>query len=425
MNNGSSLTHITQDGRTVQSLAFRAGHARRVRSNKPHSNLKIAIVHDYLAQAGGAERVVEAIHRIFPEAPIFTSVFDPKATLPYFEGKDIRTSFLQQTIFGSQRWHKFALPFYPIAFEHFDLSDYDVIISSSSSFAKSVITNPECCHICYCHTPARFVWRHHEYMSQSKRTKLLRPLLGGILTNLRTWDVTTANRVDYFVANSHNIAERIHKFYRREADVIYPPVETNRFSPISIEDVGDHFLIVSRLIGYKRIDLAIDACTKLGVRLRVAGVGPDAGALQRRAGPTVEFLGRLSDEQVAIEMARCRAMIFPGEEDFGITPVECMASGRPVVAYGAGGALETIVDGETGIFFADQTVESVIDALKAASHLRVDPVAVVKHARQFDISLFQDRFEEFVAAAFKDHQAKACKRSIASSTEFNFTGVAD
>jgi len=422
MNNRITIVPGTESDQLPEPLAYRLQQGRRTRNYRETGRLRVGIAHDFLAQAGGAERVVEAIHRIYPNAPIYTSVFDPKATLPYFEGQDIRTSFLQRTPFGNQRWHKLALPLYPIAFEHFDLTQYDVVISSSSCFAKSVITNPDCCHICYCHTPARFVWRNNEYMSQSKRTRIIRPLLGSLLTNLRTWDVTTANRVDYFVANSHNIAERIHKFYRRDADVIYPPVQTDRFKPINVEDVSDDFLVVSRLIGYKRIDLAIDACTRLGVQLRVVGVGPDSAALKKRAGPTVKFLGRLSDEEVAKEMARCRAMIFPGEEDFGITPVECMASGRPVVAYGAGGALETIVDGETGIFFEEQTVESLIEALKTAATLRVDPDVIVKRARQFDISYFQERFEQFVCEAVKHHQGRQFNHSIASLPEFNFSG---
>ena len=229
---------------------------------------------------------------------------------------------------------------------------------------------------------------------------------------MRTWDVTSANRVDYFVANSHNIADRINKYYRRSSDVIFPPVETSRFKPVSIDEVGDHFLVVSRLIGYKRIDLAIDACTKLGINLRVAGT--DVTALQQRAGSTVKFLGRISDEQIAFEMARCKALIFPGEEDFGITPLECMASGRPVIAYGAGGALETIVDGETGLLFDQQTVESLSEALIEAADWRAEPHLIAEHARDFDIVHFQNRFEKFVCAAVKHHNTNRARRSMSS-----------
>jgi len=318
-----------------------------------------ALVHDYLAQSGGAERVVAALHALFPDAPLYTSVYDARATLPCFSHMDVRTSFLQRPFLSSRRFHKLALSLYPLAFEQFDLTRYALVISSASSFAKGVITSPETCHICYCHTPARFAWRQHEYLRQSRLTRLLAPWMGGMISGLRQRDFDSAQRVDYFVANSHNVAGRIRKYYRREADaVIYPPVETRRFTPAPAGEIGDHYLVVSRLVGYKRIDLAIEACNRLHVPLRVVGVGPERRALGRLAGPTIQFLGRLSDAQVADEYARCRALIFPGEEDFGLTPVECMASGRPIVAYGRGGALETVTAGRTGVFFEEQTPEA-------------------------------------------------------------------
>lgn len=365
-----------------------------------------ALVHDYLAQSGGAERVVAALHALFPTAPLYTSVYDARATLPCFSQMDVRTSFLQRSLLSSRRFHKFALGLYPLAFEQFDLSDYALVISSSSSFAKGVITSPETCHICYCHTPARFAWRQHDYLRQSRLTRLLAPWMCGMISGLRRRDFDSAQRVDCFVANSHNVAGRIRKYYRREVEaVIYPPVETQRFTPAPAEEIGEHFLVVSRLVGYKRIDLAIEACNRLQVPLRVVGVGPERRALRRLAGPTIQFLGRLPDGRVAQEYARCRALIFPGEEDFGLTPVECMASGRPVVAFGRGGALETVTPGKTGVFFEEQTPEAVMEALQAVSAMRVVPELLQAEAFRFDTSVFAEQISAFVVQALEKHHS--------------------
>lgn len=366
--------------------------------------MKTALVHDYLAQAGGAERVVIALHALFPEAPLYTSVYDPKATLAGFARMDVRTSFLQRWPLSSRRFHKLALPYYPAAFERFDFHGYDLVLSSSSSFAKGVVTPPETCHICYCHTPFRFVWRQQEYLRQRRGARVLTALMGSMIGKLRSWDVESAQRVDFFVANSYNVARRIRKFYRRDAAaVIYPPVETDNFAPVSAAEVGSHFLVVSRLLDYKRIDLAVEACNRLQLPLRIVGIGPDLAALKRKAGPTIQFLGRLSDKEVAAELARCRALIFPGEEDFGMTPVECMASGRPVVAYGAGGALETVIDGQTGLHFRDQDPDCVAAALQAITHLSFTPEALRAHARGFDTMVFEERMRCFIADALEEH----------------------
>ena len=371
------------------------------------SRMKVAIVHDYLAQAGGAERVAATLHGLFPESPLYTSVYDAKATLPYFRDIPVRTSFLQRWPLSSQRMHKFALPLYPTAFEHFDFHGYDLVLSSSSSFAKGVITPPETCHVCYCHTPARFAWRQHEYLSQSRRGRLMSLLLRGMLGQLRSWDVESSQRPDYYIANSYNVAQRIRKYYRRDvAAVIPPPIDTERYGPVSPEEVGSHFLIVSRLVGYKRIDIAVEACNRLGAPLRIVGTGPDLAGLKRMAGPTVEFLGRLPDKEVAAEYARCKALIFPGEEDFGMTPLECMASGRPVVAFARGGALETVRDGETGLLFQDQTADSLAAALAAISSMDFAPEALQKHAARFSLSVFNERMMRFLEGAVDQHQSR-------------------
>ena len=276
------------------------------------------------------------------------------------------------------------------------------VLSSSSSFAKGVITRPETCHICYCHTPARFAWRQHEYLAQSRVAKLLSPFLRKTLQDLRLWDLASAQRVDYFIANSHNIARRIRKYYGRSAHVIPPPVEVSRFKPAPGQ-VGDHFLVVSRLVGYKRIDVAIEACNKLRAPLKIIGSGPELKSLKKIAGPTVQFLGRLPDEEVAAQYARCQALIFPGEEDFGITPLEAMASGRPVVAYKAGGALETVISGQTGVLFSEQTADSLAQALVECARLRFEPDQLRGYTMPFDTAVYKTRLSQFIESAVAEH----------------------
>ena len=366
--------------------------------------MKTALVHDDLVQSGGAERVVAALHDIFPEAPLYTSVYDPRTAPSCFKAMDVRTSFLQRWLGGSGRMHKLALPYFPRAFEQFDFSDYDLVVSSCSRFAKGILTPPATCHVCYCHTPSRFAWRPHEYLAQSQSGRVLGPLMRGTLSRLRALDVMSAQRVDYFVANSQTTAHRIRKFYRREvAAVVPPPVATSRFAPVGADQVGDHFLVVSRLVGYKRVDLAVSACNLLGAKLRVIGTGPELAGLKKIAGPTIEFLGSLPDAEVAAQYARCRALIFPGEEDFGLTPLEAMASGRPVVAYRAGGALETVVAGQTGLFFSDQTPDSLATALKTVSDYPFVTAALQAHASRFDVSVFGQRMRDVVESVYADH----------------------
>jgi len=367
--------------------------------------LNIALAHDDLIQAGGAERVVAVMHDMFPEAPIYTSIYDKKNTLDDFASADIRTSYLQNTLLGNKRFHQFALGSFPAAFESFDFSEYDIVLSSSSRFAKGIITPPHTCHICYCHSPARFAWRFQDYLNQNKLVRLMAPFFRSTISDLRTWDAASAVRVDYFIANSQNVAERIRKYYRREvAAIIYPPIDTKRFLRASKDDAGDYYLCVSRLVGHKRLDIVIEACNRLAAPLHIVGVGEAEDALRALAGPTIHFLGSLPSQDVALEYARCKAFIFPGDEDFGMTPVEAMASGRPVAAYASGGALETIVDGKTGIFFNEQSVDSLLIALDKLDQVTFYPEELQMHASYFDTAHFNDQILKFISKAVDDHR---------------------
>jgi glycosyltransferase involved in cell wall biosynthesis len=365
--------------------------------------MKVALVHDYLNQMGGAERVVMALHEIFPNAPIYTSIYAPERVDPAFQRMDIRTSFLQKFPLVKKH-HQPFLPFYPFAIERLDLRGYDLVLSSSSAFAKGVITRPETMHICYCHTPMRWCWNYDEYVEREQLGRIAGSVLPFLITGLRVWDQTSAMRVDHFIANSPIVADRIKKYYRRDAVVIPPPVEAKRFPFDPSTTPEDYFLIVSRLVPYKRIDLAIEACNRLQLPLVISGDGRDLEALQRLAGPTIRFLGRLSDREVLHYYTHCRAFLFPGDEDFGITPLEAQAAGRPVIAYGAGGALASIIDGVTGMFFREQTVDSLAAALATFDARQFNSESIRNHALEFDTPRFQRRILQFIEA--KLHEGK-------------------
>jgi glycosyltransferase involved in cell wall biosynthesis len=367
--------------------------------------MKVALVHDYLNQMGGAERVVMAFHEIFPDAPIYTSIYDPQRVDPAFQKMDIRTSFMQKFPLVTKH-HQPYLPFYPFAMESLDLRDYDLVLSSSSAFAKGVITRPETMHICYCHTPMRWCWNYDEYVEREQLGGIARRVLPFLITGLRIWDQTSSMRVDHFIANSPVIAERIQKYYRREAVFIPPPVDAQRFSFDAATQPEDYFLVLSRLIPYKRIDLAIQACNKLQLPLVIIGGGRDEERLKKMAGPTIRFLGRLSDAEVLHYYAHCRAFLFPGEEDFGITPLEAQASGRPVIAYGAGGALASVVDGVTGTFFKQQTVEGMANVLATFDEHAFDPQTIRNHALEFDTPRFHRRIQQFIEAKLSTGKAQ-------------------
>lgn len=354
---------------------------------------RVAIVHDYLVDTGGAERVVIALHEQYPAAPIYTSVIDPQTTFADFRAMDVRGSFLQR-LPVRKRNYKFLLPLFPLAFESFDLSAFDIVISSASAFAKGVITAHDTLHVCYCHTPSRFAWRFHEYVAQEQMGRVKQAFIQLIVHYLRGWDWAAAQRVDQFVANSQVTARRIAKNYRRDAVVIPPPVEVEAFAPCA--DLGDYYLIVSRLAPYKRIDLAVQAFNEMRLPLKVVGAGADAARLQKMAAANIEFLGHVPLAQLRELYARARAIIFPGVEDFGLVPLEANAAGRPVIAFAAAGALETVIEGVTGAFFREQTTQALAETVRATDVTRFDPRVLRRHAEQFSKARFKERIANLV-----------------------------
>jgi glycosyltransferase involved in cell wall biosynthesis len=358
--------------------------------------VRVAIVHDYLNQSGGAERVVAELHRMFPSAPIYTTIVDRSSLWPTLRNADIRTSWMQR-LPGVRRHFKMYLPFYGRAIEGFDLEAYDLVISSSSAFAKAAITRPGATHVCYCHTPMRFGWDYERYMDRAGHPAAVRAMLPPVIRRLREWDRRTADRPDRYVANSSITADRIRRFYGRPSTIVPPPVDVTRFAPDPVDE--DYFLVVSRLNGYKRVDLAVQAFSGFDRPLLVVGDGPVRRALENLADRNVRFVGRLSDEEVAKAYARCRALILPGEEDFGITPLEANASGRPVVAFKGGGALDTVVDGDTGVFFEEQTVNALRQAVLGCERIPWSKERLRAHAGRFAPDVFAKRLLDIVSEA--------------------------
>lgn len=365
--------------------------------------MKIAIAHDWLTNMGGAEKVIINFTELYPEAPVYTTVYNGDNLDPSLQNINVKTTFLQK-IKGANKKHQSLLPLMPMAWEQLDFNGYDVVLSSSSSCAKGLITSPDTMHVCYCHTPMRYAWEfYNEYMEREKIGFLKRKLIPIIMNYIRIWDVISANRVDYFVANSENVAKRIRKHYRREAVVIHPPVRASYFNISDVDE--DYFVIVSRLVPYKRVDLAVEAFNELGLPLVVIGGGPQEEYLKSIAKDNVKILGRQSDEVIKEHYANCRAFIFPGEEDFGITPLEAQASGRPVIAFGKGGALETVVEGKTGVFFANQTKEDLKQAVEKFQMMTFDKQEIRKHALKFDEEVFKKKIEDFVNSKLVEFKA--------------------
>jgi glycosyltransferase involved in cell wall biosynthesis len=364
--------------------------------------LRLAICVSWLNQYGGAEKVLETAHELFPDAPIYTTIYWPQAMPAAYRDWDIRVSMLNRLPF-IRRHHQLFLSLYPLGVESFDLSDYDVVLSITSAFAHGIITPPETLHICYCLTPARFLWNYQSYAQREGLGRLADVALRPVLNYLRLWDRLAADRVDHFIAISREVQRRIRKYYHRQSAIIYPPVDTGRLHPA--DGYGDYFLVVSRLIPYKRIDLAVRAFNELDLPLKIVGEGRDRAALQALARPNVEFLGWVGDEELQQLLSRARAFVFPGLEDFGIAPVEAMAAGRPVIAYAGGGALDTVKPGVTGEFFAELTPESLAGAVRDFDPTRYDPATIRSHAEQFDQAVFQRELKRFVNEQFAAHRA--------------------
>ncbi len=356
--------------------------------------MRVALVHDYLNQYGGAERVLEAFCQIFPKAPIYTLLYDKEKTGLAFEGRRIKTSFLQKVPLVKSH-HRPFLMLMPLAIEQFDLSQYDLVLSDSASYAKGVITSSRTLHICYCHTPIRYAWDDsHRYIEEFGYPGAVKKVIPFFMNYIRLWDEQAAQRVDKFIANSYFVARRIKKYYHRDAEVIHPPVKTQLF--YSTNNTDDYFLIVGRFLPYKRFDLAIEAFNQLGWPLKIIGDGPDRKRLEKMAKPNIEFVGQVADEKLKNYYAHCQAFIFPQEEDFGITAVEAMAAGRPVIAYQAGGALEIIRPGMTGLFFKEQTVDCLTETLKKFKPTDFNPQLIRARAEDFDEERFRGKIEEFI-----------------------------
>jgi glycosyltransferase involved in cell wall biosynthesis len=354
---------------------------------------RIALFQDYLAQFGGAERVTEAIHRSLPEADLCTTLSVPEKMSPYLRSLETKTTWMQHLPAKSKLYRHYFL-LYPFAVGSAHLKDYDLVVSSCCGYAKGVKRGDNAIHVCYCHNPMRWVWRFEEYVAREKFGTPTKLALQMMVRGLRQWEIRAARRPDYFIANSHIVANRLKSAFGIDATVIEPPIDTSRFW-IS-KNVDDYYLTLARLNSYKRIDLAVEACTRTGRKLVVIGDGPDRERLQAMAGPTVTFLGRQPDREVNRYASRCRALIFPGEEDFGMAPLEINAAGRPVVAYGAGGATETVIESVNGILFHEQTPNSLIDALERCEQTAWNPATMRKIAQRYDIHLFQERFLNFL-----------------------------
>lgn len=356
---------------------------------------KIALVHDYFVQMDGAARVVEAMHDSFPSAPVYTTVALPQMLPGRLRAADIRTSALQKLPAMDRRFRHYFL-LYPFAVENFDLSQYDLIFSSSSGYAKGVRRKRSTIHVCYCHTPMPWVWRYEDYVMREKFGRGIKSLLPFCLWGLRKWDLRASQQPNYYIANSQLIAERIRKIYGREAFVIPPPIEVNRFHMSN--DMEDYYLILSRLIPYKRIDLAIEACKRMNRRLVIIGDGPDRARLEKLGDDRVEFLGRQPDAIVNYYAARCRALLFPGEEDFGMAPLEANAAGRPVIAYRGGGALETVEEDKTGLFFDHPNSRSLCTAIERLEAMAWSQILLRRHAEKFDRNVFAFRVLQFLGS---------------------------
>jgi glycosyltransferase involved in cell wall biosynthesis len=368
----------------------------------------IGIFHDNLAQMGGAERVTQGLTKALPGAALHTTLAARSRLIPELRDREIRTTWMQHLPAPGRLYRHYFL-LYPFAVEGVDLRAYDLIVTSCFGYAKGVKRRADALHVCYCHTPMRWAWRYDDYVSRETLGVVQRYILPWLIKPLRSWDLRASKRPDYFIANSAAVASRIRHFYHRESVVIPPPIDLERFRVTTTP--GDFYLVVSRMVAYKRIDLAIRACNLLHRRLVIIGDGPDRQRLERLGGPTIEFRGRQPDAAVTQALSECRAVLFCGEEDFGMVPLEANASGRPVVAWKGGGALETVREGETGVFFTTATPESLAGAIQDLEVRTWDPQVLRSHAAQFDQPIFIQRIREFLRSVVR---AEALKGTLAS-----------
>ena len=379
------------------------------------SGVRLALVHDWLNQMGGAENVLEELVDLIPGAPLYTSMYDPAKMPDAYRGWDIRTTFMQQ-LPGYSDHHQAYLPVYPLAFARIDLSGYDLVLSNKSGFCHGVRTrngSRKAIHVCYCLTPTRFLWLYEQYREREQIGGIVNAVLQPALALLRRWDWAAAQRVDHFVAISSAVQERIAAIYGRESVVIHPPVDTERYTPDPSVSIGDYYLIVSRLIPYKRIDLAVTAFRHLPhQKLVVVGDGRDRDALQAGASPNVTFLGRQSQARLLELMRGCKAFLFPGLEDFGIAPVEALSAGRPVIAYAGGGALDTVLPGVTGEHFAEQTVESLLGVLGSFDPAAYDPAVCRQQAEKFGQGVFREKLMTYVVDVLADGKGRSNESRI-------------
>lgn len=362
--------------------------------------MKVALVHDFLVKLGGAERVLKTLSNMYPKAPIYTLLYDEKKVGTVFPKERIRTSFLQKYPKFLRKRYRILTKKFPRAIEELDFEEFDLVISSSTAMAHGIVTSLETKHICYCHSPMRYAWDWtHEYRKENNLDGAISLYYKPLIKYLREWDFVSSDRPDMYIANSNNGHKRLKKYYKQNSEIIYPPVDTDRFRASGKH--SNYFLIVSTLTPYKKIDLAVSLFNKIGRRLVIIGDGPHRKYLESIAGENIDFLGFKDDETVKEYMQNCRALIFPGEEDFGITPVEAMACGKPVLAFGKGGCTETVISGKTGEFFFEETVESMEDGLARLLYNEhfYKPMTIRRHALNYSVEVFEKRFKSAVRKA--------------------------
>lgn len=368
--------------------------------------MRIAFVHDYLVQYGGAERVLECLCELYPYASIYTILYNKEAMHGVFEDKRIYTSYLQKVPFA-RTWHRVFPMLMPPAIEQFDFSAYDVVVSDSSSYAKGIITRPETLHICYMHTPMRYAWDDcQKYTRDFYFPRFVKKLIPFAMNYIRLWDKVSADRVDIFIANSNFVSRRIKKYYHKDSTVIHPPVDIEHFAVQKSEPEEKYFLMVGRLIAYKRHSIAIKAFNELKLPLKIIGRGPELKRLQKIAGPTIEFLGRVPDQQLPEFYANCQGFVFPQEEDFGIVAIEALASGKPLIAYRGGDIPEHMEEGKMGVFFDQQTPEAIIEAVQKFSSMTFESAYIRSKVEKFDREIFKEKMQEFIENSVKKHKSK-------------------